>query len=239
MPKTLFSEYWYRVAGLKPWLRSHAEIHRQRFRGHVWYILEDHASGRFHRFSPAAHLIISMMDGTRTVQEIWETAGDRLGDDLPTQDEVVQLLGQLHRADVLHSDVPPDVAELSQRSDKQRRTKLLQSIRNPIAVRLPLLDPDRFLNASFPVIRAAFGPLGFVTWAILCFVAAVAATVHWSELTENISDRVLATENLLAIVLVYPFIKGLHELGHGYAVKKWGGEVHEMEIGRASGRERV
>jgi putative peptide zinc metalloprotease protein len=32
------------------------------------------------------------------------------------------------------------------------------------------------------------------------------------------------------IAVLYPFVKALHELGHGYAVKKWGGEVREMGI---------
>src|SRR2546427_4620061 len=30
--------------------------------------------------------------------------------------------------------------------------------------------------------------------------------------------------------LVYPVVKALHELGHAYATKKWGGEVHEIGI---------
>jgi putative peptide zinc metalloprotease protein len=31
-------------------------------------------------------------------------------------------------------------------------------------------------------------------------------------------------------VLLYPLVKGLHELGHGLAIKIWGGETHEMGI---------
>ena len=230
MAKTLFSASWYRVEQLSPRLRSHAQIHRQQFRGQLWYVLQDHASGRFHRFTPAAHLLISLMDGTRAVHQIWETAAGRLGDDLPTQDEVIGLLAQLHGADVLVSDVPPDVAELSQRSDKQRRGKLLQSIRNPLAVRFPLLDPDRFLTATMPVVRLLFSPVGFIAWLATVVVAVVLAGVHWAELTENITDRVLAADSLVRFALVYPLIKAVHELGHGYAVKRWGGEVHEMGI---------
>ena len=30
--------------------------------------------------------------------------------------------------------------------------------------------------------------------------------------------------------ITFPFVKALHELGHGFAVKRWGGEVHEMGI---------
>ncbi len=32
------------------------------------------------------------------------------------------------------------------------------------------------------------------------------------------------------MALVYPLVKLVHELGHAYAVKRWGGEVHEMGV---------
>ena len=74
MSETLFSSSWYRVASLKPRLRSHAQIHRHHYRGELWYILQDHASQRYHRFSPAAYFLIGLMDGQRTVHELWEPA---------------------------------------------------------------------------------------------------------------------------------------------------------------------
>jgi len=54
--------------------------------------------------------------------------------------------------------------------------------------------------------------------------------VHWTELTENIADRILAPQNLLVLWLTFPFLKALHEFGHAFAVKTKGGEVHEMGI---------
>ncbi|TIU61767.1 MAG: hypothetical protein E5W30_07655, partial [Mesorhizobium sp.] len=44
------------------------------------------------------------------------------------------------------------------------------------------------------------------------------------------TDRVLSAENIVLILIAYPFIKALHELGHAYAVKRWGGEVHEIGV---------
>jgi putative peptide zinc metalloprotease protein len=56
----------------------------------------------------------------------------------------------------------------------------------------------------------------------------VLAGNHWRELTENIGDRVLPAGNLLLIAAIYPLIKLLHELGHGYTTKARGAEVHEL-----------
>lgn len=228
--QSLQSASWYRVAHLKPRLRSHARIHRQHFRGQLWYVLQDRTSGRFVRFTPAAYLVISLMDGHRTVQEIWDIACARLGDDVLTQDETIRLLGQLYRSDVLHGDVPPDVEELSQRGAKQRRRKLVMSMLNPMALRIPLIDPDEFLDATLPVARVFLSWGGALVFIGVVGYALILAGVYWPQLTGNLADRVLSAENLLVLLVTYPFVKALHELGHGYAVKKWGGEVHEMGI---------
>jgi putative peptide zinc metalloprotease protein len=119
MSDTLFSPSWYRVAELKPRLRQHAELHRHDYRDRLWFVLQDHAAGRAHRLSPAAYKLVGLMDGQRTVQELWDLLNAQEGDDAPTQDEVIRLLGQLHASDVLICNVPPDSRELLRR---HRRT---------------------------------------------------------------------------------------------------------------------
>ena len=146
MPAPLLSSLWYRVADLKPKLRSHARLHRHRYRGQLWYLLQDPASGRVNRFTPAARLVIALMDGRRSVAALWEIANRRLGENAPTQDEMIQLLVQLHAADLLQSDVTPDVAELFDRGEQEERARYRRSFGNPMAIRIPLWDPDAFLN---------------------------------------------------------------------------------------------
>ena len=85
MPEPLFSDSWYRVKQLMPSLRAHAEIGRHSYRGEIWYVLRDAASQRFHRFTPAAHVVIGLMNGQRSVEKIWQLASGELGDDAPTQ----------------------------------------------------------------------------------------------------------------------------------------------------------
>jgi len=228
--KNLFSSSWYRVAGLKPFLRSHAEIHRQTFRGETWYVLQDHSTGRFHRFSAQAYYIIGLMDGTRNLQEIWEAACLHLGDEMPTQEEVITLLSQLDQADVLQSNISPDIGNLLHRSRKDRRNQFWSKVRSPVALRIPLLDPDRFLDKTIGMVAPFFTLPAAVAWCAIVIAAMVLAVLHWGELTQNLADRVLAMENLVLLWLIYPVVKTVHEFGHAWAVKRWGGEVHEMGI---------
>jgi putative peptide zinc metalloprotease protein len=230
MAQSLFSPSWYRVAQLTPRLRKHAHLHRHEYRGQTWYVLQDLTSERFHRFSPSAYLIIGQMDGERTVHQIWEAALAQLGDNAVTQDETIQLLSQLHAADVLQCDVPPDTAELFRRQERLAKSQLKRRLLSIFAWQIPLLDPDRLLARTLPWVRPIFSAAGLIVWLAVVGGAIFLGGAHWRELTENMLDRVLMPENLVILWLLFPVLKLLHEFGHAYAVKAFGGEVHEMGI---------
>ena len=230
MSEALFSPSWYRVAPLVPRLRSHAKLHRHRYRGQLWYVLQDPSNERFHRFSPAVFSFIGLMDGRRSVQEIWELSSSRLGDDAPTQPAVVQLLSQLHAADVLQCDIPPDTAELLERYEKHQQRKWQRRLMNFFAWQFPLIDPERFLQQFVPLVRPFFSWWGALLWCMIVIPAVLVGASHWTDLTANLIDRVTAPNNLVLLWLLFPVIKVLHEFGHAFAVKTFGGDVHEMGI---------
>jgi putative peptide zinc metalloprotease protein len=226
----LHSPSWYRVAQLRPRLRGHARIHRHHYRGELWYVLEDRVSRKMHRFNPAAYYIVGLLDGRRTVHEIWEAATERFDDDAPTQDEVIRLLGQLHTAEVLLSEAMPDLTELARRARKGKKKTWLQNLLSPLAIRIPLFDPDRALERWLPWYRPWFGWIGALVWAAVVTAGIMAAGRHWGALTADVTSQVLAPQTLLILWLTFPVVKLAHELGHACAVKAWGGEVHEMGI---------
>jgi putative peptide zinc metalloprotease protein len=230
MARGTLSASWYRVAGLRPRLRPQAEIHRQRFRGQTWYVLQDHQTGRFHRVAPAANLMLCLMDGRRTMGEILGIVGRRFGDDRPTEEETIRLLSQLHQADLIQGEMPPDMAELARRDARQGRQSLIMRLKSPLALRFPLWDPDAFLERTLWLARPLVGRFGLVLWLLLLCAGAATVLVHWAELTHNAADRVLSAGNLVLMALLFPAMKLLHEMGHAYATKSRGGEVHELGV---------
>jgi len=230
MSESFLSQNWHRVSGLRPRLRGHVQVHRHRYRGQAWYVVQDDMSGRFHRFTPAVYQFVGWMDGRRTVEELWSSVVSQLGDDAPTQDEVIRLLSQLHSADLLQSDVPPDAAELFDRHVKHVRRQLRGRFANPMSIKFSLWDPSRFFDRTLNWVSPLFGLGGALLWLAVVLPALVLTAFHWPELTEDVTDRVLATENLFLMALVFPVLKALHELGHGYAVRVNDGEVHEIGL---------
>ena len=230
MSQQLLSPSWYRVAELRPRLRSHFSIQRHNYRGRRWYVLQDRLSRRSHRFDTQAYFVIGLMNGQLSMQRIWDAAVERFGDDAPAQEEVIRLLGQLHFADVVQCEINPDVDELLRRMHRiSRRTQLARWMA-PLAIKFPLIDPDRFLARWLPWYRPFFGVLGAVLWLVVVGWGAMAAAQHWGQLSQDLSDRVLAPQNLLVAALIFPLLKAAHEFGHACAVRAWGGEVHEMGI---------
>lgn len=231
MKRSVFSQSWHSVAELRPRLLSHARIFPHIYRGKRWFVLQDAAGGRYHRLSPAAYALVSKMDGRCTVQELWDDACKHGGsDEIPSQDEVVQLLMQLYANDLLHADVTPDAAEMFERYTKKRRQKWKLWLTNPMSLKIALLNPDPMLTAWAPRLAWLFSVRGACLWLAVVLPALILAGLHWSELTSNLSDRVLASSNLIVLALVFPVVKALHELGHGFATKVWGGSVHEAGL---------
>jgi putative peptide zinc metalloprotease protein len=230
MADSLFSPSWYRVADLLPRLRSHVEIHRHDYCGRIWYILQDHVSGRSQRFSPAVYRFIGLMNGKLTVQQLWDAVTEESGDQAPTQDEVIRLLGQLHSADALITNATPDSRELFRRHQRQQRSTVKQKLWTPLAIRIPLFDPDKFLQRTMPVAKLFLNRYTALIWWAVVLTAMVLAFVNWGELTENIVDRALTPTNLVLIWFIYPVVKTFHELGHAYLAKMYGGEVHEIGV---------
>lgn len=230
MGRPVFSQSWHNAAELRPRLLPHARIYPHIYRGKRWFVLQDSTGGRYHRLSPGAYALISRMNGALTVQELWDDACSKGGDGIPTQNEVVELLMQLHSNDLLHCDVTPDAAELFERYTKRKRLKWKQWITQPLSLRIPLLNPEAFLTRWVHRLAWVFTVKGALLWLMVVLPAILLAWQNWNELTLNLSDQVLSASNLLVLAFVYPVVKAMHELGHGFATKVWGGSVHEMGL---------
>lgn len=230
MTDELFSPTWFRVANLKPRLHTHIEVHRHEYRGEAWYVYQNRASGRHHRFNTAAHRLIARMDGTCSIQQIWEHARNQVDAPPPTPTEVVDLLRALYVADMVHLGVTLNLQELAGRAQAAQPNALLKRLTNPLALRIPLADPDRFLNRTQNLVYWAFSAWGLWIWVSTVGLALALGVVHWPELRTAFASQALQPHNLLLMAALYPLVKLCHELGHAYATKVWGGDVHEMGV---------
>ena len=230
MTGELNSRHWYRVAPLTPRLHDQVDIHRHDYRGQIWYLVENTTTGRSHRFNPAAYQFIGMMDGERSVQDIYSQINENLDGHAPGQEEIIDLMSKLYEADLLKVNTQSNTDEMFDRQSKQRANKLKQRFANPVALRFPLWDPEDFLNRNFNKVQWIFSKwVGFL-WLSLMVYTVSEAMQNWSQIDHHFGINALSPYNLILLFLLYPPIKFVHELGHAFSAKLEGGEVHEMGV---------
>src|SRR3954452_16356622 len=228
-----FSESWYRVTNLKARLRGSTQISRQYYRGERWYVVRDPAGNQFHRLSDAAYRFVGLLDGTRTVGDAWDLVGGQLADDAPTQPEVIQILSQLYSANLIETDITPDSQVLLRRHKQMVKRQMQGRLMNILFPRIPLWDPDRFLKTWLPVMRVFLSKFGAILWLAVVISAIAALVPYWSDLKTAASHAIDAKTNsinYLWLFLTFCGIKLIHELGHAFTCRRFGGEVHELGI---------
>ena len=230
-----FSESWYRVSDAALRLIESVSVSRQYFRGRRWYVLQAPASDRYFRLNDAAYHFVAMLDGRRNVGQVWRISMDTFGDAAPTQGEVIQLLCQLHGANLLQGQLAPDAEALFKRHQTHAWREIRGAVGNILFVRIPLWDPDRMLNRWVGFVGKVFTVPGALLWAGLIFLALWTVGGHTQALAASAS-RVLHPENLPLLYVALVLVKLIHEFGHAFACKYFGqtsgtgGEVHQMGV---------
>ena len=230
-----FHESWYRVAKLQPRLLSSVQVHRQHFRGQMWYVLENPSNNEFSRISVEAYRFVGMLDGRRTAAEVWRICNEQLGDRAPTQGEVIQLLGQLYSSNLLYAELAPDTEGLFNRYHTRIKRQVQGFLTNLLFIRIPLLDPDHFLERWIGIVGWLFSWVGLTLWLTIVTVGLYFVIGNIKELIYQSSD-VLAPDNLILLYLSMVIIKVCHEFGHAFACKRFGrlngtgGQVHVMGV---------
>ncbi len=205
-------------------------MHAHRYRGQRWYVLHDATNGRSQRLSRAAYALVGRMNGAKTADAIWREAFEELGDDAPTQDEAIRVLGMLHAADALQCGVTPDLAEMFERNRRREQQEGWRRFLNPVMLRLPLADPDHFLERGLPWVAPLFDRRAAVSGGCALLVAALFALANLGPLARDARSLLWTGTSFGVLAIVYPLMKLVHELAHGFAAKRSGAEVHEAGV---------
>ncbi len=229
MSTSVFSPLWYRVAALKPRLRANVRVQRQRYRDDDWYLLIDEATDRTYRLNAGAYAFIGRCDGRHTAQRLWDFLSAETGDALPGQDALLRLLARLQEAGLITFDRRPDIGSVFERHQKAEQRQKRGGL-NPLSFRVRLGDPTRVLTALRAVGNIAFHPAMLVVWLFSVGLAALVAVLNFDALATHAARVLDGGAGLWMLWWVYPPVKLIHELAHGLAVRRWGGEVREWGV---------
>jgi len=228
---TLFSEHWYRIKSLKPRLAADVVANRHVYRGHPAYVLYRDSTNQVHRVSSTTYTLLSKLDGSVSVDELWQIALNQQGQEAPSQPELMDLLGQLYEAELLVVDRRINAEQLFARSEEKTQSDFNQRYMNPLFLRFNFVNPDNMLTRMDRISRHLINRHALIVWMALIVCALTTILPHWSQLTYDIAMLELFTPfHTLLFAIVYPLMKLLHELAHGLVLKRFGGSVTEMGL---------
>jgi putative peptide zinc metalloprotease protein len=224
-----FSEGWYQVAQLKVALLPSTKVHKQLYRGLVWYVLQDACSGNFFRVQETTYRFISRLSVKKSIEQVWQEFIELYPEEAPGQEDIIQTLSQLHHANLLFYRSESDYGAILERRTKQKRQEHLTKLMAFMYLRIPLWNPTGFLDTFARVLNPLFSKFSFVIWAIVLVLGGNAVLSNWTDLRQQ-GQGILAPDNLILLYIGLFALKLIHEMGHAVAIKRFGGGVHTMGL---------
>ncbi len=206
-------------------LRDDLRISIQSFQDGLCYLFEDPVETRVFQVGISEGTFLTLLDGTRTLEEAIRQTTAALGDNAFSEQEalaIVHWLTDARLAYVAGSSV--DTAEWIDVAAPAARPPF-----DPLAIRFPLVRPNGLLQILLPTCGWLFARPMFLLWCLLCAMASWRITVHWDSFTQAALATLVPGQwwSLMAVCLV---LKVLHEMAHGLVCRHYGGSVCEAGL---------
>jgi putative peptide zinc metalloprotease protein len=215
-----------------PRLRADIAIVEQVYRGEKSFVVKDLAAQKYFRFGAAEVRVMRCFDGKRSPAQIAEALGSEgLRISASTVEAFAQKLanaGFLERT--LAERTTLQIERLRAERNKRHRPQLFRG--EWLRMRWSFGDPDSFMNRTLPRLRWMF-TRGFAAVSVALFAAYLyLLSSRWAEfktaVSASFSLSTITIANVLTLWVVGGVVILIHELGHGYMCKFFGGEVREL-----------
>lgn len=224
-----FEEYAPRLRRLRPKMRADAEIIPQKFRGQNYFVLQDPVTLQFYRIAETEREVVGQFDGQSTLGEIHDRLKAKFGAEAPSFRDLARFALMLRQANLTVPEPGEEARWSVERSRKKRHDEIKQKLSSFMYITIPLVDPERFLNAFMPYLRWIYTKPFFLVWLISLAAALFGFIYNFNEFVAP-AHGVLAPGNLIYLWIAFVLVKTCHEFGHGFTAKHYGAEVHRMGI---------
>ena len=220
------------AGGFLPRLRPDLTIVEQLFKGETSFVVKDPTTRKYFRFGAVEIAVMRCFDGRRSPDEIARVLSEQ-GMKVPARAvegfaRKLSSIGVLERTLVERTTL--ELERLRAERRKRRQPRLFRG--ELLRMRWSMGDPDQAFNRILPTIRWCFTP-AFLAASVLTFVAYFGVLAsRWNEFSSTVTQLYSFANLTFGAVIVLWFtalgVILIHELGHAFTCKYFGGEVHEM-----------
>jgi putative peptide zinc metalloprotease protein len=218
--------YAERLRAVHAGLRSDLEVTRHLFRGQPQYVVRDPLTFQTHQFSQQDYQILAALNDSVSLGDVFQRLVDERRLEPAQEDDYYRFVLTLHQLNFLVLPMA-DGTQLYNRHMQRQRARRRQQLTGLLFLRIPLLNPDAFLERTVAYAKPLFSRAGLGAWFVMMSIALAILVQRWDSFRHP-HHSILAGETLLFTWLALIGLKVVHEFGHAYACKVFGGKVPEM-----------
>jgi putative peptide zinc metalloprotease protein len=224
------------AASNRPAIRKDAVIRRVVQLGEVKWVVKNPETTKYYNFEDDEWGLIQLFDGEHTLAEVQAEYQELFPREKIELSLVVEYFEMMREMDLLAQTVAEKNLGLlaKARTARQRAAEEKAEGFNPFFLLFHVLDPNRFLDRTVKYVRWIWTPpvvaaaLAFNAWAFGVIL------IHWDVVWNGTMELYALTSKPLIDVFqfffILTFIGAIHEFAHAYAVKIYGGDVHDIGI---------
>ncbi len=209
------------VIKLRPELRTDMRNEHQG----LFIVIEDPVRNKFYSVGRKEYRFLASLNGIATVEEIVKAWS---GDEPIDEKAAVKICQWAVQSNLIVGDQMDATARVEKQAQAMDRQKMMAKF-NPISIKFKLFNPNRLFGRLAPLFSWFFTPSFFAVWCIVGIWGLSCAVGDWERLT-SASVGILSDLRWVWLLIVWAVLKVIHEMAHGLACRRYGGEVNEAGI---------
>jgi putative peptide zinc metalloprotease protein len=210
-------------------VRPDLQVEHQVYDGNPYYVVKDPLTLKYFRMKELEYFIFRLFDGTNTIADIQLRISEEFGGLTVSEEHIKEFVQSLHNMNMLDSFGRGAGKVLFKRTGLKRKQLFKQTLKSFFFIKVPLTDPENFFERFYPYLSFIWTKTFLYIWWALLALAVFIIAANGKEFVMQIQGF-LSPANFLLFWFAIIIIKTLHELGHGFTCKHYGGEVHELGI---------
>ncbi len=215
-----------RLRDVRVGIRPELEVSRHLFSGVPAYVVRDPITFQSHRIGGEDYQVFVAINSSETLGRTFERLCASGVTNADQEEEFYRYIISLNQRALLSLPVS-DGSKLYARFAKRQQAKRKRGITSLLFLRVPLMQPDQFLARSLSWVAPLFSRMAFLVWSAMILLSIYVVYGRWDSFQSPLAN-VLTTQNLPLMWCLLVGLKVIHEFGHAYACKHFGGNVPEI-----------
>ncbi len=215
-------------AQMLPRIRPEMKVYQQIYDGQPYWVYKDPMSLRYYRFNREEHFLIEQLSNNITLGELIEKHQKQFNSQNLDGREIAEFIRSLLAKNILVINHPDRDELLYNSAKKIRKKKLIGKFASFLYLKIPIYDPDKHIGKIVDKLSFIWTPAFLIFYLLILILAGTLIVDRWNDFANMFNDDFFTIWNASLLFAAFWITKVIHEFGHGFTCKHYGGEVHEI-----------